>query len=74
MAQHRMDLAVRMLFGVAATRAEVLVTGPVGSGISKVAEVIHLMSEVGQEPFAKRPAAGLGRGWRSGPARRRRFG
>ncbi|KIC44283.1 chemotaxis protein CheY [Ruegeria sp. ANG-S4] len=69
----RGDPAARLLFGlsqkaedlrarvrsVAPTRAEVLVTGPVGSGISKVAEVVHLMSSDGQGPFVKRPAAGL---------------
>ncbi|WP_417472436.1 sigma-54-dependent transcriptional regulator [Leisingera sp.] len=68
------DPASRMLFGsspqasalrrrvrtVAPTGAEVLVSGPPGSGISKVAEVIHLMSPVGQGPFVKRAAAGLG--------------
>lgn len=68
------DPAARLLFGtsrqaaelrdrvrsVAATGAEVLVTGPAGSGISKVAEVVHLMSGVAQGPFVKRPAAGLG--------------
>ncbi len=69
----RGDPAARMLFGlsdqaealrervrsVAPTRAEVLVTGPAGSGVSKVAEVVHLMSPVGQGPFVKRPASGL---------------
>ena len=69
----RGDPAARMLFGqsvlaetlrervrsVAPTGAEVLVTGPPGSGISKVAEVVHLMSPVGQGPFVKRPASGL---------------
>ena len=69
----RGDSAARMLFGlseqaealrervraVSPKRAEVLVTGPTGSGISKVAEVVHLMSPVGQGPFVKRPAAGL---------------
>lgn len=67
------DPAARMLFGtssqaeelrarvrsVARTGAEVLVTGPVGSGISKVAEVVHLMSPDAQGAFVKRPAAGL---------------
>lgn len=67
------DPAARMLFGsspqslelrakvrsVAPTGAEVLVTGAPGSGISKVAEVVHLMSQVGQGPFVKRPGAGL---------------
>lgn len=69
----RGDPAARLLFGlsaqaealrdrvrsVAPTGAEVLVTGPPGSGISKVAEVVHLMSPRGQGPFVKRPAAGL---------------
>lgn len=69
----RGDAAARMLFGtsqqadelrarvraVAPTGAEVLVTGAPGSGISKVAEVVHLMSPAGQGPFVKRPAAGL---------------
>ena len=69
----RGDPAARMLFGlsdraealrervraVAPTRAEVLVAGPAGSGISKVAEVVHLMSPVGQGPFVKRSASGL---------------
>lgn len=69
----RGDPAARMLFGtsvqadelrarvrtVASTGAEVLVTGAPGSGISKVAEVIHLMSSAGQGPFVKRLAAGL---------------
>ncbi|WP_137700247.1 sigma-54-dependent transcriptional regulator [Marimonas lutisalis] len=67
------DPAARMLFGdsaraeelrarvrrVAATGAEILVHGPPGSGISKVAEVVHLMSPVAAGPFVKRPAAGL---------------
>ncbi|MCX8953156.1 sigma 54-interacting transcriptional regulator, partial [Ruegeria sp. NA] len=44
---------------VAPTGAEVLVTGPPGSGISKVAEVVHLMSPAGQGPFVKRPASSL---------------
>lgn len=69
----RGDPAARMLFGlspqaealrervrsVAPTGAEVLVTGPPGSGISKVAEVVHLMSPVGQGAFVKRLASGL---------------
>jgi two-component system C4-dicarboxylate transport response regulator DctD len=68
------DPAARLLFGVspqaealrarvrsvAPTGAEVLVTGAPGSGISKVAEVVHLMSPVGQGPFLKRPSASLG--------------
>ncbi|WP_209596098.1 sigma-54 dependent transcriptional regulator [Ruegeria sp. HKCCSP351] len=69
----RGDPAARLLFGlspqaealrdrvrtVAPTGAEVLVTGPPGSGISKVAEVVHLMSPAGQGPFVKRPASSL---------------
>ena len=67
------DPAARMLHGtsriaedlrarvraVARTRAEVLVSGPPGAGISKVAEVIHLMSPDATGPFVKRPAASL---------------
>ncbi|GAA6157840.1 two-component system response regulator DctD [Ruegeria sp. HU-ET01832] len=67
------DPAARLLFGlsaqaerlrervrtVARTGVEVLVTGPAGSGISKVAEVVHLMSPQSQGPFVKRPASGL---------------
>ncbi|MDQ7070820.1 MAG: sigma-54 dependent transcriptional regulator [Rhodobacterales bacterium] len=69
------DPAARMLFGssdlaerlrrqvreVAQAEAEVLVSGPPGSGISKVAEVIHLLSARGQRPFEKRASAGLSR-------------
>jgi two-component system C4-dicarboxylate transport response regulator DctD len=67
------DPAARMLFGTSqlaedmrqtvrqAARAgtEVLVTGPPGAGVSKVAEVIHLMSQGAGGPFVKRAAAGL---------------
>lgn len=67
------DAAARMLFGtsdqsdalrqrvrsVAPTRAEVLVTGAPGSGVSKVAEVIHLMSPMAQGPFLKRASASI---------------
>ncbi|SNY54103.1 two component, sigma54 specific, transcriptional regulator, Fis family [Pseudooceanicola antarcticus] len=67
------DPAARMIFGrseqsqalrrqvrqVAATGAEVLVTGAPGAGISKVAEVIHLSSRQAQRPFVKRASAGL---------------
>ncbi|WP_425043801.1 sigma-54-dependent transcriptional regulator [Primorskyibacter sp. S87] len=70
------DPAARMIFGVstlaealrervrsaAPTGAEVLVTGPTGSGISKVADVIHLMSPSAQGPFVKRPSSGLSAG------------
>ncbi|MEP0963741.1 MAG: sigma-54 dependent transcriptional regulator [Roseobacter sp.] len=67
------DPAARMLFGtsqhaetlraqvrrVAMTDTEVLVTGEPGSGVSKVAEVIHLCSARSKAPFVKRAAAGL---------------
>ncbi|ASP21908.1 C4-dicarboxylate transport transcriptional regulatory protein DctD [Antarctobacter heliothermus] len=69
------DPAARLIFGVSplaerlrarvrmAARAgtEALVTGPPGSGISKVAEVIHLSSPRAKGPFEKRAAAGLDR-------------
>lgn len=69
------DPAARLLFGtseraetlraqvrqVAASRAEALVTGPQGSGISKVAEVIHLCSPRAKGPFEKRAARTLDR-------------
>ncbi|MDU8910603.1 sigma-54 dependent transcriptional regulator [Aestuariicoccus sp. MJ-SS9] len=69
------DPAARMLFGDSA-RAEalraqvraaaqagtdVLVSGAPGSGISKVAEVVHLSSARAKRPFVKRAAAGLER-------------
>ena len=67
------DPAARMLFGgselaeqlrarvrrVAQTDGEVLVTGAPGTGISKVAEVIHLSSARGKAAFVKRAAAEL---------------
>ena len=67
--------AARMIFGVSeqanalrarvrsAARAgtDVLVTGAPGTGIPKVAEVIHLSSARGKGPFEKRAAAGLDR-------------
>lgn len=67
------DPAARMLFGtsdlavglrarvrnVARTSAEVLVTGAPGTGISKVAEVVHLCSPVSKGPFGKQSAAGM---------------
>lgn len=67
------DPAARMLHGtstlamalrdrvraVARTQAEVLVSGPPGSGISKVAEVIHLCSAQAKGAFVKLSAAGL---------------
>jgi two-component system C4-dicarboxylate transport response regulator DctD len=67
------DPAARMLFGtsqlaedlrtrvraVARMGTEALVTGPPGAGVSKVAEVIHLMTPNASGPFVKRPAASL---------------
>ena len=67
------DPAARMLFGtsdlaealraqvrlVAQAEGDALVTGAPGSGISKVAEVIHLSSARSKAPFVKRAAAGL---------------
>ncbi|WP_111731753.1 sigma-54-dependent transcriptional regulator [Roseovarius amoyensis] len=44
---------------VAGMDVEVLVTGPPGAGVSKVAEVVHLMSPAAAGPFVKRHAAGL---------------
>ncbi len=79
------DPAARLIFGVSAqaeglraqVRAaarmgtEVLVHGAPGTGISKVAEVIHLSSSRAKGPFEKRAAAGLDRPalerlWRDG--------
>ncbi len=67
------DPAARMLFGqsehaeslrarvrrVATLETEVLITGAPGTGISKVAEVIHLSSLRSKAPFVKRAAADL---------------
>jgi two-component system C4-dicarboxylate transport response regulator DctD len=67
------DAAARMLHGVsalaeslrarvravAAARGEVLVTGAPGAGISKIAEVVHLLGPDGKGPFVKRAAAGM---------------
>ena len=69
------DAAARMLFGqssqaerlrdrvrrVAMLETEVLVNGPRGSGVPKVAEVLHLSSARSKGPFEKRAAAGLTR-------------
>lgn len=69
------DPAARLIFGISpaaerlrarvriAARAgtEALVTGAPGTGISKVAEVIHLASPRAKAPFQKRAAAGLDR-------------
>lgn len=68
------DPAARMIFGhsdraeglrdrvrrVAPMDAEVLITGAPGTGISKVAEVVHLSSRRSKAPFVKRAAADLG--------------
>lgn len=68
------DPAARMLFGlsdraeglrarvrrVAPLETEVLITGAPGTGISKVAEVVHLSSLRSKAPFVKRAAADLG--------------
>ena len=67
------DAAARMLHGVSAlaeslrarvravasARGEVLVTGAPGVGISKVAEVVHLLGPDSKGPFVKRAAAGM---------------
>ena len=67
------DPAARMIFGtsesaenlrqrvrsVARTQAEVLVSGAPGSGISKVAEVVHLSSPLSSGPFGKYAASGM---------------
>ncbi len=67
------DPAARMLFGisqqadglrarvrrVAMTDTEVLVSGDPGTGVSKVAEVIHLCSARSKAPFLKRAASGM---------------
>jgi two-component system C4-dicarboxylate transport response regulator DctD len=66
----RGDAAARLLVGRSAlsedmreatraasrTAAEVLVSGPPGSGTAKIAEVIHLMSAAAMRPFVKYPA------------------
>lgn len=67
------DPAARMLFGnsakaealrkqvrlVAQAEGDALVTGAPGSGLSKVAEVIHLSSVRSKAPFVKRAAGGM---------------
>ena len=67
------DPAARMLFGVsdlaeglrkrvrlvAQAEGAALVTGAPGTGISKIAEVVHLSSTRSKAPFVKRAAAGL---------------
>lgn len=67
------DPAARMLFGqsdlvqglrarvrqVAPLDTEVLITGAPGTGISKVAEVVHLSSLRSKAPFVKRAAADM---------------
>ena len=69
------DPAARLIFGVsdlaeglrarvrrvAGLETPVLIEGAPGSGISKVAEVVHLCSPRSKGPFEKRAAAGLDR-------------
>ena len=69
------DPAARLIFGTsdashtlrdqvrqaARTSTEVLISGAPGSGVSKIAEVIHLTSAQSKGPFLKRAAAGLTR-------------
>ena len=69
----RGDAAARMLVGVSAASdalrarvravarasAEVLITGELGTGTPKIAEVIHLLSWAVSRPFIKRSAAQL---------------
>ncbi|MGH1413364.1 MAG: sigma-54-dependent transcriptional regulator [Pelagimonas sp.] len=69
------DPAARLIFGIspqadalrirarAAAQAgtDVLVSGAPGSGVSKIAEVVHLGSQRAKGPFEKRAAAGLDR-------------
>ncbi len=69
------DPAARLIYGVsdlaeglrarvrrvALTDTEVLVSGAPGTGVSKVAEVIHLCSARAKGPFEKRSASGLDR-------------
>lgn len=67
------DPASRLIFGIsslaealrqkvrqaAEARTDVLIVGPPGSGISKVAETIHLSSLFSKAPFVKRSAASM---------------
>lgn len=69
------DAAARLIFGrsdlaeelrrqvrhLARLDTTVLLTGPRGSGIPKVAEALHLCSPRARAPFEKRAAKGLGR-------------
>lgn len=69
------DAASRLIFGIsdlaeglrarvrrlARMETPVLLTGPRGSGIPKVAEALHLCSARAQAPFEKRAAKGMGR-------------
>ena len=43
----------------AAEGGEVLIEGPPGSGTSKIAEVVHLLSSRARGPFVKRASAGM---------------
>lgn len=67
------DAASRMMFGisppakamrdqvriVAKANVEVVISGEPGSGTSKIAEVIHLLSAAAREPFVKRSGGAL---------------
>lgn len=67
------DAAARMIFGtsqlsnelrdsvrrIAAIPADVFVRGEPGSGVSKIAEVLHLLSAGANKPFQRRAASGL---------------
>ncbi|MEZ5674341.1 MAG: sigma-54 dependent transcriptional regulator [Thalassovita sp.] len=69
------DPAARLVFGTSAlaeglrsrirlagqAQTEVLVTGAPGTGISKIAEIVHLMSPQAKGPFVKHAATGMGR-------------
>ncbi|EAQ01964.1 C4-dicarboxylate transport transcriptional regulatory protein [Pseudooceanicola batsensis HTCC2597] len=69
------DPAARLIFGTSQashalrdavrqagrTSTEVLISGAPGTGISKIAEVIHLTSGQSKGPFLKRAAAGMDR-------------
>lgn len=72
-AQEAGDAAARMLAGasvqsmamrhqvrrVAATKGDALITGELGVGTSRVAEVIHLLAAGSDAPFVKRVSGGL---------------
>lgn len=67
------DPAARLVFGTsqlaedlrqrvrdaARAQTDILVYGPPGAGIPKIAEIIHIMSPMATGPFVKRAAAGM---------------